>query len=145
MPEPARRRRVVTVERWDPGRPAPRLTEDQVARLVEAARRVDEPRFGLDADAAGELAPLARHRPGDGVDWAGAALQLNDARIIELIRLFTLAEGTFSGWEAGDASPVVPLARVLKARGSYPSDLTAWIRANSDNRFLPYGNLMDRL
>jgi hypothetical protein len=137
----------VPVESWDPGGAQAGLTPAALERLLEAARRLDEPRFGLDAKAAGELAPLARHGGGSrpGVDWSAAGEALEDAEVIALVRLFTLAEKTLSGWEAGDASPVIPLATLLKARGSYPRALTAWIRANSDNRFLPYGNLMDRL
>lgn len=135
----------MAVERWDPAREPAGLTADHVERLVEAARHLDEPRFGLDVDTAAELAPLARHRPEAGVDWAAAGEGLDDDRVVALIRLFTRAEAALSGWEAGDASPVVPLAAVLKRRGRYPRELTAWIRANSDNRFLPYGNLMNRL
>ena len=137
---------IVAVESWDPGS-APELTPEKLERLMGASRRLQEPRFGLDAGAAGELAPLARHCRGGGrgVDWTEAAQQLPDNDIVALIRLFTLAESALSGWEAGDASPVIPLAALLKQRGSYPPDLTGWIKANSDNRFLPYGNLMDRL
>jgi hypothetical protein len=141
----------MTVENWDPNAMNPeggarQLTQAQLARLLEAACRLDTPRFGLDAGAAGQLAPLARHgSDGAGVDWDRAAQPLGDEDVIALVRLFTLAESTLSGWEAGDRSPVIPLARELKRRGSYPAELTAWIKANSQNRFLPYGNLMDRL
>jgi hypothetical protein len=141
----------MTVENWDPNAAKPdlgarHLAPDQLARLLEAACRLNTPRFGLDAGAAGELAPLARHgTDGAGVDWARAAQPLGDDDVIALIRFFTLAESTLSGWESGDRSPVIPLARELKRRGSYPTELTAWIKANSQNRFLPYGSLMDRL
>ena len=137
----------MAVETWDPGGTRKGLTAERLARLLEAAGRLDEPRFGLDAETAGELAPLARHRAaaGSGVDWAEAGNKLNDGEVIALIRLFTLAETALSGWEAGDASPVIPLTALLKRRGTCPPDLTAWIRANSENRFLPYGNLMHRL
>lgn len=134
----------MTVESWNPGAAAPRLDERTIATLLDAAARLEAPRFGLDAARAGELAPCARHEP-DGCDWAAAAQALDDADIVALIRLFTLAEAALSGWEAGDASPVIPLARELRRRDRYPDDLTAWIKANTDNRFLPYGNLMDRL
>jgi len=70
---------------------------------------------------------------------------LTDAQLLDLIRLFTLAEQQLPGWEAGAASPVVPLAALLRKRGGYPADLNAWIKSHSRNRFLPYGNLMDRL
>lgn len=134
----------MSVENWDPRASASaRLTAPMLAQLLAAAERLDEPRFGLDSEAAAALAPLARQ--GDGVDWAEAGSSLDDAQLIALIRLFARAESALAGWESGDASPVIPLARELKRRGRYPGDLTAWIRAHSDNRFLPYGNLMDRL
>ena len=53
-------------------------------------------------------------------------------------RLFTLLASV-------SFAPVIPLVAELKRRGDYPNDLTAWIKANTDNRFLPYGSLMDRL
>ncbi|MEQ8857018.1 MAG: hypothetical protein RIC56_00085 [Pseudomonadales bacterium] len=134
----------MSVENWDPNAgAAARLDDRALRRLLEAAGRLNELRFGLDAAAAGDLAPLARD--GAGVDWAAAGEPLSDADIVALIRLFTRAEKVLAGWESGDASPVIALARELKRRGRYPAELTAWIRANSDNRFLPYGNLMDRL
>jgi hypothetical protein len=137
----------LTVESWDPRSAAAGLTPGKRERLLQAARHLDEPRFGLGLDTAGELAPLARHGAGSrpGVDWAQAALPLDDDDVIALIRLFTLAESAIPGWEAGDASPVIPLVALLKRRGAYPQELTGWIKSNSDNRFLPYGNLMDRL
>jgi len=134
----------MTVESWDPGAASPRLDDRTIETLLDAAGRLETPRFGLDAGRAGELAPCARHEAG-ACDWAAAARTLRDDDILALIRLFTLAENALSGWEAGDASPVIPLARELRRRGSYPDDLTGWIKANTDNRFLPYGNLMDRL
>lgn len=135
----------MSVESWNPKGPEVRLDEAVVGRFLDAAGRLEEPRFGLDRVASGELAPLARHRSGESADWAAAAAPLTDAQLVALIRLFTLAEATLPGWEAGDASPVIPLAAELKRRGTYPADLTAWIKANTDNRFLPYGNLMNRL
>jgi len=49
------------------------------------------------------------------------------------------------GFELGARSPVIALVRLLKQRGEYPDDLTGWVKANTDNRFLPYGSLLDRL
>lgn len=137
----------MTVESFDPRGAGPVLTDDALARLLEAARRLDEPHFGLDAATARELAPLVRQvRPdGGGVDWAEAAGPLPDEDVLALVRLFTRAEAEIPAWEAGDASPVIPLVAELKRRGSYPAELTGWIKRNTDNRFLPYGNLMDRL
>ena len=71
--------------------------------------------------------------------------QLPSDSLVALIRLFTLGEGQFSAWQAGAKSAVVKLVRVLKQRGEMTPELTRWIKANTDNRFLPHGDLMDRL
>lgn len=132
----------MSVESFDPGANAPALTRDVVAELLEAAERLEENDFGLTESRVAELAGLARndHR----ADWAAMASSLDTGDIVALIRLFTLAE-RLPGWDAGPRSPVIALAAELKGRDAYPADLTRWIRANSDNRFLPYGSLLDRL
>jgi hypothetical protein len=113
-----------------------------LAELIGAAENLETPDFGLDRERIGALAALARHD--EKVDWRQAAEGLDSEQIVALAKLFTLAE-RLPGWEAGARSPVIPLAAVLKARGDYPDDLTAWIKGHTDNRFLPYGSLMDRL
>jgi hypothetical protein len=70
---------------------------------------------------------------------------LGDGEIEALIRFFTLAEARLPNWEAGAQSPVIPLAAVLRQRGAWPPALSRWIRAESRNRFLPWGSLADRL
>lgn len=114
--------------------------------LSRASETLEAEDFGLDELAIARLAPVARHAPGaGGPDWGAEAESMADAAIIGLIRLFTLAESRLAGWESGAKSPVVPLAALLRDRGAYPKELTAWIKANTSNRFLPYGSLMDRL
>jgi hypothetical protein len=74
-------------------------------------------------------------------DWDAAAIDLSDAQLLSLIRFFCVAE-KLPGWEAGEHSPVIPLARALRVRGKrLDKDLLRWIRSVSDNRFLPYGPL----
>ncbi len=106
----------MAVETWDPGGESAGLTPARLALLLKAARRLSEPRFGLDAETAGELAPVVRHSGGSrrGVDWSQAGAELSDDDLLQLIRLFTLAESALPGWEAGDASPVIPLAATLE-------------------------------
>lgn len=111
-----------------------------------ASQALEAENFGLDELAIARLAPLARHAPGSGgADWALVAESMDDSTIVDLIRLFTLAESRLSGWESGAKSPVVALAALLRRRDAYPKELTGWIKANTSNRFLPYGSLMDRL
>ena len=132
----------MSVESWDPKAANSRLSDKEIDRFLVAANRLDEPGFGLDEDEVKNLAPLSKH---GSADWTIAGIGLGDAEVIALVRLFTLAEAEFALWEAGAKSPVVPLATLLKKRGAYPDDLTAWIKAHTSNRFLPYGSLLDRL
>ena len=88
----------------------------------------------------GRLAPLLQH-----TGWQDAAGELDDAAIVSLIRFFTVGEMQYSAWKAVAKSPVVALARVLKKRKAMPADLTLWIKANTTNKFLPHGDLMDLL
>lgn len=131
----------MSVGSWDPGsRP---ITSADVDRLLLAAGHLEVPDFGLSAEEIARFAALARH--GGPVDWQAATAELLSAHIVELIRLFTLAEMRFAGWESGARSPVVPLVATLKERGEYPPTLTRWIKDHTSNRFLPHGSLLDRL
>lgn len=130
------------VDTWDPNAQATELNEAVLLELQEAALRLEADDFGLTADAITRLAGVAR---ADRVDWSGVSENLDETTLEALIRLYTLAEGRFPAWEAGAQSPVIAIAKVLRARGAYPQSLTAWVKANTDNKFLPYGSLLDRL
>lgn len=122
------------------------VNSGDLLEFSKASEALEEENFGLDELAIARLAPLARHAPAaGGADWLVVADTLTDAQIVALIRLFTLAESRLAGWESGAKSPVVALAALLRQRQAYPKELTAWIKANTSNRFLPYGSLMDRL
>lgn len=58
-----------------------------------------------------------------------------------LIRVFTLVEAV-PGWDAGAKSPVIALVKILKARGEFDAELRKWVKANTDNRYLPYGSAL---
>lgn len=74
--------------------------------------------------------------------WTETAAQLSSEQILHLIRFFTLAEMQLTGWEAGSESPVIWLTKILRQRKQpLDRDMLLWIRANSDNRFIPNGAL----
>ena len=77
--------------------------------------------------------------------WTAFFADRTSERLVGWLRVLTLAEGSVVGCDAGPKSPVIALARLLRERADYPADLTAWIKSVSDNRFLPYGSLADRL
>ena len=70
------------------------------------------------------------------------ATNLSSADIEPLIRLFTLLERQVPGWDAGNKSPVIPLVKLLKARDDFSPELRKWIKANTENRYLPYGSAL---
>ena len=73
--------------------------------------------------------------------WHTVARALSNDELIALIRFFTVAE-SLPGWQAGNQSPVIWLNQVLKQRGvKLDRTLLQWIKAHSDNRFLPHGQL----
>lgn len=132
----------MSVESFDPGARKLPLDRTVIEELLEAAGHLGDENCGLEQARIAALATVARH--GEDCDWGRAAAELAPAELERLIRLFTRAE-TLPGWESGPRSPVIPLAAELKKRGEYPPELTRWIKANTENRFLPYGSLMDRL
>lgn len=73
--------------------------------------------------------------------WAPVLEPLPTDQLVNLVRFFTLAEHHWSGWEGQDKNPVVWICKELKTRGAFPDpELTRWIKAHTENRFLPYGN-----
>ncbi|MEP4547324.1 MAG: hypothetical protein ABJ000_14200 [Saccharospirillum sp.] len=73
--------------------------------------------------------------------WQPELEPLETETLIALVRFFTLAEQHWAGWEAGDKNPAIWICKTLKPRGAFPDvELTRWVKAHTDNRFLPYGN-----
>lgn len=132
----------MTVDSFDPGLLHAKITPGVVARLIAAAAQLDAPDFGLDASEVQAVTGIARQGE---VDWTEAVADLDDDAIIALIRVFTRGERDIPGWEAGAKSPVIPMVRELKRRGRFDAFLMVWIKANTTNRFLPHGSLLDRL
>ena len=133
--------RNLSVGAWDPAEQISELNDSVLSELLTAADCLDREDFGLSVAQVSRLAATVRLRP---EAWQPVAA-LDDEQVIGLVRLYTLAEGRFPEWKAGSASPVIALCRLLRRRGAWPADLTAWIKARSDNKFLPYGSLADRL
>ena len=129
------------VETWDP-KAARAFGERQVELIRKACRNLDAGEPGLTVGERGELAPLMT---ADAEVWAARLDVISSDELVGWIRFLTLAEARLPGFEAGAKSPVILIARVLRNRGDYPEDLSAWIKANTNNRFLPYGSLAERL
>jgi len=131
---------------WDPklkaGQPAPEVKPAELSPFLALNEsQLNTLNESLSQETILERRHLmTRHKNA----WKTVATQLNDEQITALIRFFTLAEKQLSGWEAGSKSPVIWLCRELKKRGLFPDrTLIKWIKAHSDNKFLPYGNPLD--
>lgn len=132
----------MSVGTWNPSEQITDLSAPVLNELLAAATRPVDEDFGL---SPADIERLAGCAHADRVDWQAAAEGLGDEQMIALVRFYTTAEGRFPAWKAGSNSPVIVLAKALRARGAWPAELTAWIRRHTDNRFLPYGSLLDRL
>lgn len=135
----------MTVGAWDPAQ-ADAATDFTLNPEVLAAfialsesQQLDDLNSVLDSDTKTRQAPLMK-LPKER--WLEAAAAFSNEQLVHLVRFFTLAEMQLSGWEAGADSPVIGLVKALRLRKSPPDkDLLMWIKAHSDNRFLPNGAL----
>ncbi|MHA7879353.1 MAG: hypothetical protein ACX931_06170 [Saccharospirillum sp.] len=127
----------MTLGTWTPETPEP----DQPKTAVLAA-----------AMSLGDATPFPDAAPPEVTDlqlwmaqpqsaWQGIWRTYTDDQLHALIRFFTQAEQHWPGWHGGDKNPVIWICRELKQRGAFPdTDLTRWIKAHTENRYLPYGN-----
>ena len=74
-------------------------------------------------------------------DWQ-ALNELDNEELVLLARFFTLAEFQLPAWEGAKLSPVIYIVKVLKQRDSFDAELRKWIKANTDNRYLPNGAIL---
>lgn len=135
----------MSVGSWNPnseqGATKPALNRELLQRFIALSQSdlLGDLEQQLDTREQQVFAELMRR---DRQLWFEAAKPLTVEEIEHLMRFFTRAEG-LPGWQAGDHSPVIWLGKVLKQRGAGISrELTLWIRANSDNRYLPHGPLL---
>ncbi len=131
----------MAVGSWDPtGGSASAIDADLLTAFIACAReqRLDDLPAQLDDT---QLAALPALMQLEAAPWLTVAGDFSEQDLIHLIEFFAIAEN-LPGCEAGEKSPVIPLARLLRQRGARPDkDLLKWIRGVNNNRFLPYGPL----
>lgn len=125
---------------WEPT-PA-RITPD-VTRLQQWAAQSWDSREDLSRLEDLDLAGLKRWIGLPAESWADALEHLSADELIALMRLFTLAESHLSGCEGGEQCAVIHLFRYYRrVHGNPDRTLVRWIKANTENRFLPYGPVL---
>lgn len=137
----------MSVDVWEPGKSEAKKTVDAalLGRFLDLATTCGENIADLKLETtdleAADLAEANWVMTADPSAWSLAA-DLDTAQIHALIRFFTLLEVQVAGWDAGKTSPVIAMVAVVKARGEFPAELRKWIKANTENRFLPYGSAL---
>lgn len=134
----------MSIGSWDPAADEPahaiQIDPQQLLRFAgwSESDQLDQLEQLLSPIESQQLAGLMHF---DAQSWLTAATPLTNAQLHHLIRFFAVAEN-LPGWEAGEKSPVIPLAKTLRQRGErLDKDFLQWLRSVNNNRFLPYGPL----
>ena len=133
----------MSIDTWEPSNPDPEFSIDRAVlrEFIQLSRNDQLMQLPnrLSPEVCDQQRPLMR-LPRE--TWTKAAADFNNEELLHLVRFFTVAEQMLDGWEAAEKSPVIWLVRELRRRKAPPDrDLLLWIKANSDNRFLPNGAL----
>jgi len=124
---------------WEPGKSIFVSTE-QLQKLVSQVSEIDLAQLTSTVDNEFIDGNAWMMRLGESAWQVADSLPVED--LVNLARFFTLAEMQLPGWEGGKQNPVVYLVKILKSRDEFSADLRKWIRANTDNRYLPYGAVL---
>ncbi len=94
-----------------------------------------------DSDLTAQLSwiqPLAQI---DNKIWALSVQNLAQQPLIDLIRMLTQLEEQ-QAWNLAEKSPVIALFKQLRKIAGIDKPLVQWVKAHSDNKFLPFGPLL---
>lgn len=128
----------MTVGSWEPSSSRKSIPLDA---LKHALAFTDEHSFP--SEPPEQLLSLQTFVKVSQASWQDILSSFTSEQLKQLCRFFTLAEKNWSDWFGGDKNPVIWFCKELKLRGDFPDkDLTMWIKQNTDNRFLPYGNVL---
>jgi hypothetical protein len=127
----------MTVGSWEPN--SDKQTIDVTVLKESLLVSIDD----FPAQAPESLNALQPFAKSDQQTWQAVFEHFDSTELKQLCRFFTLAEAGWMDWFGGDKNPVIWICKELKTRGDFPDkDLTAWIKQNTENRFLPYGNVL---
>lgn len=126
----------MSVDSWQPITPPNQINDEQLARLLNLNQDQAQ-EYDLTSDLDW-IQPLAQV---DAKIWQQLAPKLTFDQIQQLIEIFTLAEQQGS-WSLGEKSSVIPLFKILKKAKGVDRELVKWVKAHTDNKFLPFGPLL---
>jgi hypothetical protein len=129
----------MTIGVWEPQSPSG-LTLEQIQSVLSVVKDIEMNELASTLEDS-FIASNSGLMNLDKTSWQEAT-HLSFVEIEALIRFFTLAEMQLPGWEGGNRSPVIYLAKILKTRGEFSTELKKWVKANTDNRYLPNGSVL---
>ena len=129
----------MTIGVWEPQSPSC-LTLSHIQSVLSVVKDIEMNELASTLDDS-FITSNSRLMHLDKPSWQEAT-HLSFVEIEVLIRFFTLAEMQLPGWDGGNRSPVIYLAKILKTRGEFSTELKKWVKANTDNRYLPNGSVL---
>jgi hypothetical protein len=127
---------IVTVDSWQPTPIPTQIEQDDLKRLITSASEfVKDKNFTPDLDW---IQPLAK---AEYAIWQNTVQDLSDNELINIIKLLTTLE-TQHNWDLGEKSPVIAVFKTYKKKSGLNRELVQWVKANSDNQYLPFGPLI---
>lgn len=126
----------MSVDSWQPVQAPTNIDKASLEKLFTLATQFNE-----DTHLTAELdwiQPLAHT---DNKIWAQTAQNLEQTQLVDLIRLLTLLEDK-QNWDLAEKSPVIALFKALRKQAGINKELVQWVKAHSDNKYLPFGPLL---
>jgi hypothetical protein len=126
----------VTVDSWQPSPQTGNIDSEILERLLNAASS-----FASDQNFTPDLNWIQPFAKADPIKWKDAVKDLANDQLIELIKMLTVLE-TRENWDLADKSPVIAVFKLYKKKFGIDKDLVKWVKANTDNQYLPFGPLL---
>ncbi len=126
----------MSVDSWQPIQAPTTLDESDLNKLLALAHD-----FSEDTDLTAQLSwiqPLAHI---DNKIWASSIQNIQQQPLIKLIQMLTVLEEAHA-WSLAEKSPVIALFKQLRKIAGIDKPLVQWVKAHSDNKFLPFGPLL---
>ncbi len=126
----------MSVDSWQPQQAQNLIEVASLDKLIDLANQ-----FSEEADFTSELnwiQPLAHV---DNKTWSQSIKNLPTAQLVSLIQLLTVLEEQHS-WGLAEKSPVIALFKQLRKIAGIDKTLVQWVKAHSENQFLPFGPLL---
>ncbi|MEY8204572.1 MAG: hypothetical protein RPR40_05800 [Bermanella sp.] len=126
----------MSVDSWQPVASPITLDEADLKKLTVLAHS-----YTQDSDLTAQLSWIQPLAQVDNKIWALSIHNLTQQPLIELIRMLTQLEEQ-QAWNLAEKSPVIALFKQLRKIAGIDKSLVQWVKAHSDNRFLPFGPLL---